>query len=80
MVRGLVGLLADFFNNATPLEITTSDADPLELLDLKRGLTPTRRNGLAAVSAAIHAFAKSQLKSDKSADHVKSSPTRIPHP
>ena len=63
VVRGLVALLADFFNGATPLEITTSDADPLEVLDLKRGLTPTRRNGLAAVSAAIHAFAKSQLNS-----------------
>ena len=63
VVRGLVALLADFFNGATPLEITTTDADPLELLDLKRGLTPTRRNGLAAVSAAIHAFAKSQSES-----------------
>ena len=63
VVRGLVALLADFFNDATPLEITTSDADPLELLDLKGGLTPTRRNGLEAVLAAIHTFAKSQLNS-----------------
>ncbi|HTO03878.1 MAG TPA: SufE family protein [Opitutus sp.] len=63
VVRGLVALLVDFFNHSTPVEIITSDADPLQLLDLKRGLTPTRRNGLAAVLATIRAFAKAQLNS-----------------
>jgi cysteine desulfuration protein SufE len=58
VVRGLVALLADFFNNSTPQEIITCETDPLELLDVKRSLSPTRRHGLAAVFAAIHAFAR----------------------
>lgn len=61
VVRGLVGLLADFFNGATAGEIAASDAEPLEILDLSRRLTPTRRHGLAAVRAAIKMFAQSNL-------------------
>jgi len=57
VVRGLIGLLCDFFSGATPSEIVASDADPLEALGLTRHLSPTRRNGLAATRAAIRAFA-----------------------
>ena len=57
LVRGLVTLVCEFFSAAAPAEILASDADPLALLDLSRNLSPTRQNGLAAVRAAIRAFA-----------------------
>jgi cysteine desulfuration protein SufE len=68
VVRGLVALLAEFNSHATPAEIVASDADPLDLLDLKRALTPTRRHGLEAVSNAIRAFAESHLHTARSPD------------
>ena len=61
VVRGLVALIADFFAGSTPREIVTCHIDPLDLLDVKRGLTPTRRHGLAAVRSAIHTFARSHV-------------------
>jgi sulfur transfer protein SufE len=51
----------EFNSDQTPAEIISSDLEPLDLLDLKRALTPTRRHGLAAVSSAIRAFAQSQM-------------------
>lgn len=59
LVRGLVLLLCDFFDGATPAEISASDADPLGALELTRNLSPTRQNGLAAVLATIRRFAES---------------------
>lgn len=61
VVRGLVALTADFFSGARPEDIVATVEDPLELLDLKRSLSPTRRHGLAAVVSAIRQFAESQL-------------------
>lgn len=61
VVRGLVTLLADFYSDALATEIAASDADPLATLDLLRTLTPTRQRGLAAVRAAMKAFAHQQL-------------------
>lgn len=58
LVRGLVAFVCEFFTGATPAEITASDLDPLAALDLSRHLSPTRQNGLAAVRAAIRAFAR----------------------
>lgn len=58
LVRGLVLLLTELFDGATAAEIAGSDADPLEALGLTRNLSPTRRNGLAAVRSAILAFAR----------------------
>ena len=57
LVRGLVALVADFFSGVPATEITASDADPLAALRLLENLSPTRRNGLTAVRAAIQAFA-----------------------
>jgi cysteine desulfuration protein SufE len=62
VVRGLVVLLVEFFSGFTPEEIVTTDADPLQALDLIANLSPTRRNGLAAVRRAIHEFARANLK------------------
>ncbi|MBI5770534.1 MAG: SufE family protein [Verrucomicrobia bacterium] len=61
LVRALVALLCDFFSGLTPAEIAATDADPLAELGLTKNLSPTRQNGLAAVRAAIRAFAKSHL-------------------
>jgi cysteine desulfuration protein SufE len=58
LVRGLVAFLCEFFSAATPAEIVASDADPLAELGLIQNLSPTRQNGLAAVRAAIRAFAQ----------------------
>lgn len=58
LVRGLVVFLSSFFNDTPPAEILATNADPLAALDLERNLSPTRRNGLAAVRAAIHDFAR----------------------
>jgi cysteine desulfuration protein SufE len=57
LVRGLVAFLCEFFDGATPAEITSSGVDPLAALDLTRNLSPTRQNGLASVLAAIRRFA-----------------------
>lgn len=64
LVLGLVALLCEFFNGATPAEISASDADPLAALGLTRNLSPTRQNGLAAVRAAIRAFAQTNLTTE----------------
>lgn len=58
LVRGLVVFLSTFFNDTPAAEILATNADPLAALDLERNLSPTRRNGLAAVRAAIHDFAR----------------------
>jgi cysteine desulfuration protein SufE len=58
LVRGLVAFVADFFSDAPAAEIAACDLDPLEALGLAADLSPTRRNGLAAVRAAIRAFAQ----------------------
>jgi cysteine desulfuration protein SufE len=58
LVKGLVHLLCDCFDDGTPAEILASEIDPLEALGLTRQLSPTRRNGLTAVRHAIRAFAE----------------------
>lgn len=57
LVKGLVAFLAAYHDGATPAEIVADETDPLAELDLLQNLSPTRRNGLAAVRAAIGAFA-----------------------
>jgi cysteine desulfuration protein SufE len=64
VVRGLVTFLCDFFNHATVDEVASCTLDPLEAADLIRNLSPTRRNGLAAVRRAIRDFAQ-QARSDQ---------------
>jgi cysteine desulfuration protein SufE len=57
LVRGLVALLCDLYEGGTPEEIVRVEPALLEALDLLRDLTPTRRNGLAAVRARLKALA-----------------------
>ena len=58
LVRGLVVFLCEFYSGATPHEVATSTVDPFEAVGVSRHLTPTRRNGLAALVAAMRKFAQ----------------------
>ena len=57
IVRSLVLFLCDFYSGYPAAEIAASSTDPLAALGLDRHLSPTRRNGLTAVKAALKAFA-----------------------
>lgn len=57
LVKGLVALVCDFYSDTAPADIIADDTDPLTELRLLANLSPTRRNGLAAVRAAIKRFA-----------------------
>lgn len=57
LVRGLVALLCEYCSATSPADILADDTNPLADLGLLRNLSPTRQNGLAAVRAAIRAFA-----------------------
>ena len=58
LVRGLVAFVCEFFSGAAPAEILAGELDPLETLGLAKNLSPTRRNGLAAVRRMIFSFAR----------------------
>jgi cysteine desulfuration protein SufE len=60
VVRGLVVCVCDFFSGAPVADVAMSTLEPLDALGVTRNLSPTRRNGLAAVRNAISSFAKSQ--------------------
>lgn len=57
LVKGLVGLLVELYNNAPPAEVIATEPVILSELGLLQDLTPTRQNGLAAVRARIKALA-----------------------
>jgi len=58
MVKGLVHLLCEAYNGATPAEILATEPTFIDQLELLRDLSPTRRNGLAAVHARIKELAR----------------------
>lgn len=60
LVKGLVALVCEFYSETSPADILADDTDPLDELRLLQNLSPTRRNGLTAVRAAIKQFARSQ--------------------
>ena len=59
LVRGLVQLTCDFFSGEPAAHILgqPDSDDPIALLDLARNLSPTRRNGLAAVRSRLRQLA-----------------------
>jgi len=61
MVKGLVGLLCELYDAAPPAEIVVVEPVFLDDLGLNRDLSPTRRNGLAAVRARIRQLARAHL-------------------
>jgi len=62
MVKGLVHFLCEAYSGAEPAEISTTEPTFLDELGLLRDLSPTRRNGLAAVHARICDLARAMLK------------------
>jgi len=57
LVKGLIHFLCDAYSGATPAEIVAVEPTFLDELGLLRDLSPTRRNGLAAVRARIREIA-----------------------
>ena len=60
LVRGLLALLCDFYNDAPPGEIAATEPALFEELGLARHLSPTRLNGLKAAGAKIRDWAAGQ--------------------
>lgn len=63
LVRGLLGLLCDFYSDATPADVAATEPELFEKLGLARNLSPTRLNGLRSVRAKIRDFAAAQAAS-----------------
>jgi len=61
VVKGLVRLLCELYDGALAPDIVASEPRLLDELDLLRDLSPTRRNGLAAVRARIREIAQRHL-------------------
>jgi cysteine desulfuration protein SufE len=57
MVKGLVALLCELYEGATPAEVRDFEPSLVEDLGLAREISPTRLNGLAAVRARMREFA-----------------------
>jgi len=58
LVKGLVALLCELYDNTEPVEAATFYPDLLEKLHIAQNLSPTRRNGLIYVQARIRKIAK----------------------
>lgn len=65
MVKGLVHFLCEAYSGATPAEIAITEPAFLDELGLLRDLSPTRRNGLAAVHARIRELARAAMAAPK---------------
>jgi len=61
LVKGLVALLVDLYEDGAPTDIIATEPVIFETLGISRDLTPTRQNGLAAVRAHIKAIAQRHL-------------------
>ena len=58
ITKGIATLIADYFDGATPQEISTGDANFLATVGIDQHLSPNRRNGLSNLVAKIKAFAE----------------------
>lgn len=61
MVRGLVRVLCEIYDDASPEEIVEVEPTIFEALGIADHLTPTRLNGLANVRRQMREFAQRQL-------------------
>lgn len=61
MVRGLIGLLCELYHGAPPAEMIALEPTIFEKLGIAKNLTPTRLNGLAAVTAYLRDYARQHL-------------------
>lgn len=63
ITRGIAGMLAELYSNATPAEILANEPTFLAEVGITDHLTPNRRNGLSNVWKKIRAYA--ELYADK---------------
>jgi cysteine desulfuration protein SufE len=57
LVRGLLALIVELYNGASPTEVASVEPILIEQLELDKNLSPTRLNGLRSVRAKIREFA-----------------------
>ena len=57
LVRGLLALLTDFYSDAQPADILTTESTLITELGLDRVISPTRLNGLRSAYAHLRQFA-----------------------
>ncbi len=61
LVKGLVALLCEITEGATPGDVATFEPEIVAALGLDRQLSPTRLNGLNAVAQTMRAFGQHHL-------------------
>jgi len=61
VVKGIAGLLCEFYSGHTPREILAHDASFLSQAGITQHLTTNRRNGLGRVQEMIRDFASARL-------------------
>jgi cysteine desulfuration protein SufE len=61
IVKGIAGLLCDFFSGHTPGAIVAHDPSFLAEAGINQHLTPNRRNALSRVWESIRGFAEAHL-------------------
>lgn len=61
IVKGIAELLCNFYSDANPDDIVTTDAEFLGEVGITQHLSPNRRNGLSRIVESIQRFAKSCL-------------------
>jgi len=62
MVLGLMRLLCDVYDGATPEDVVATESDIFSRSGLDRHLSPTRRQGLAHARARVRALAAAWLE------------------
>jgi len=61
IVRGVAGLLCDFYSNADPREVIKFDTSFLADVGINQHLTANRKNGLGNLEQTIKDFARNHL-------------------
>jgi len=64
VVKGIAGLLCEFYSGHAPAEIVTCEPSFLREAGITQHLTPNRRHGLARVWERIRAFAEAQREAE----------------
>lgn len=61
IVKGIAELLCNFYSDASPEEVASTDAEFLGEVGITQHLSPNRRNGLSRIVESIQRFARSCL-------------------
>jgi cysteine desulfuration protein SufE len=61
IVRGIAGVVCEFYSGGTPEEILNTDTSFLEDVGINQHLTANRRNGLGRLETSIREFAQAHV-------------------